>query len=514
MAEKLLKRKSKKVVLKKPSAEEAKKTVLVGTYKGKQLDQWPGYYNYPISAKDKIDEAAARKVNELWLFQGAKEGRFFSAEYVGKFTREDLKSKFKYPARGKAHGSKYLLYKITKRDIYDPATGIAEAVIVRAKDFRTAKVTAKKIKAYLESPDRKDPVTAKLVPLILTQIPRNVLRVCEAAVQMDFFESAGIHLEERFALAGDDFHSDLPEFKYVKQDALSFLSNMRDGQVQLVLTSPPYNVGKEYEARQSIIKYLADMEPIIRQIARVLKVGGSVCWQVGNYVDKGEVFPLDIYYYPMFKDAGLKLRNRIIWHFGHGLHCKNRFSGRYETILWFTKGDDYVFNLDDVRIPSKYPGKRYYKGVKKGQLSGNPLGKNPEDVWVLKKVAADWDNQIWDIPNVKSNHPEKVDHPCQFPIELVERCVLALSRQGDLVYDPFAGVGSTMLGALKHGRIGYGTELEQKYIDIGLLRIKDLASGNLRMRPVTQEIFEAKNAGALSKIPDEWIKKGYGNENS
>ena len=305
----------------------------------------------------------------------------------------------------------------------------------------------------------------------------------------------------------------LPEWKYMQVDALSFLRTMPNEAVQLVLTSPPYNIGKEYEARRSIQQYLAGMKPIVEQIARVLKTGGSVCWQVGNYVDTGEVFPLDIYFYSMFKDVGLRLRNRIIWHFGHGLHCKNRFSGRYETILWFTKGSDYVFNLDDVRIPSKYPGKRYYKGVKKGQLSGNPLGKNPEDVWVLKKIAEDWDGQIWDIPNVKSNHPEKVDHPCQFPIELVERCVLALSKEGDIVYDPFVGVGSTIIGALKNGRIGYGTELERKYIDIGLSRINDLAHGRLKMRPVTQEIFDAEKAGRLSQIPEEWLKKGNDNEN-
>ena len=169
--------------------------------------------------------------------------------------------------------------------------------------------------------------------------------------------------------------------------------------------------------------------------------------------------------------------------------------------------------LYDVRIPSKYPGKRYYKGDKKGQLSGNPLGKNPEDVWVLKKIAEDWESQIWDIPNVKSNHPEKVDHPCQFPIELVERCVLALSEKGDVVYDPFVGVGSAIIGALKNGRRGYGTELEKKYIDIGLSRINDLAHGKLRMRPVTQEIFEAKKAGRLSQIPEEWLTKGYAHEN-
>lgn len=103
---------------------------------------------------------------------------------------------------------------------------------------------------------------------------------------------------------------------------------------------------------------------MIDELTRILSQDGSICWQVGNYVDNGEVYPLDIFYYKIFKDRGYKLRNRIIWRFGHGLHASNRFSGRYETLLWFTKSDNYIFNLDDVRIPSKYPGKDIIKGRK------------------------------------------------------------------------------------------------------------------------------------------------------
>jgi DNA modification methylase len=209
-------------------------------------------------------------------------------------------------------------------------------------------------------------------------------------------------------------------------------------------------VGKSYETKTSIEKYLETQEEIISELARTLSAKGNLCWQVGNYVDKGEVFPLDIYYYQLFKKYGMKLRNRIVWYFGHGLHASNRFSGRHETILWFSKTDDYIFNLDNVRIPSKYPGKRHFKGPKKGQLSGNPLGKNPGDIWEI--IEQDWDKAMWNIPNVKSNHPEKTEHPCQFPIELVERCVLALTDENSWVLDPFAGVGSTVVGAIKNRR--------------------------------------------------------------
>ena len=195
------------------------------------------------------------------------------------------------------------------------------------------------------------------------------------------------------------------KYKIVNGEAFKELKKIEDNKFDLIITSPPYNVGKEYEVKISIEKYLQTQETIIEQLVRVLSEQGSICWQVGNYVEKGEIFPLDIYYYQIFKKFNLKLRNRIIWHFGHGLHASKRFSGRYETILWFTKTNKYIFNLDNIRVPSKYPGKLHFKGPKKGLPSGNPKGKNPSDIWEI--VIKDWENELWDIPNVKSNHPEK-----------------------------------------------------------------------------------------------------------
>jgi len=185
-----------------------------------------------------------------------------------------------------------------------------------------------------------------------------------------------------------DYVSPNIEYSIKDGDSLTILKTYEDGKFDLIITSPPYNIGKSYETKTSIENYLTTQEEIIKELTRVLSDKGSICWQVGNYVSKGEIFPLDIYYYQIFKNLGLKLRNRIIWHFGHGLHASNRFSGRYETILWFTKTDDYIFNLEDVRVPSKYPGKRHFKGPNKGQLSGNPNGKNPSDIWEI--VVKDW----------------------------------------------------------------------------------------------------------------------------
>lgn len=301
----------------------------------------------------------------------------------------------------------------------------------------------------------------------------------------------------------DLISSDL-DYQIKNGDCFSVLKTVENEKFDLIITSPPYNIGKSYETKTSIETYLETQENIINELVRTLSDKGNLCWQVGNYVDKGEVFPLDIYYYQIFKKHGLKLRNRIIWHFGHGLHASNRFSGRYETILWFSKSDNYIFNLNEVRIPSKYPGKLHFKGPKKGQVSGNPLGKNPSDIWEI--IEQDWERAMWNIPNVKSNHPEKTEHPCQFPIELVERCVLALSNENSWVLDPFAGVGSTVIGAIKNNRNAIGIEKERTYCDIAEKRIEDLKEGRLKIRPINKPIHRPSENDKVSQIPKEWLE--------
>ncbi len=264
-------------------------------------------------------------------------------------------------------------------------------------------------------------------------------------------------------------------------DCRELLRRLPTAAIQLVVTSPPYNLGKENERRLDLDAYLAQQREVIAECVRVLHPRGSLCWQVGNYVERGAIMPLDSLLYPVFASLGLKMRNRIIWHFEHGLHCSRRLSGRYETILWYTKGDDYVFELAPIRVPQKYPGKKYFKGPKVGQYSCNPLGKNPGDVWV--------------IPNVKSNHVEKTEHPCQFPVELVERLVLALSREGDWVLDPFLGVGTTVVAAVRHQRRGMGAEVVARYVDIARTRIRLAAEHALPVRPMHRPVFDPQLAG-------------------
>ncbi|MFZ2803620.1 MAG: site-specific DNA-methyltransferase [Patescibacteria group bacterium] len=294
-------------------------------------------------------------------------------------------------------------------------------------------------------------------------------------------------------MIGDSF-SKKNQVTLFSGDCLELLRQIPDESAQLVVTSPPYNIGKEYEKRQKLEKYFEFQEAVIGECHRILKPSGSICWQVGNYVDNGSIVPLDILLYPIFDGLGMKMRNRMVWHFGHGLHASKRFSGRYETIIWFTKGDDYFFNLDPIRVPQKYPGKKAFKGPNKGKLSGNPLGKNPSDVW--------------EIPNVKSNHVEKTDHPCQFPVSLIERLVLSMTRKDDLVVDPFLGVGTTCVAALKNGRRSAGADVEEKYIKIAEKRIKSALAGSLKTRPLDTPVYDPDKSKKILELNTHYSNLG------
>ncbi|MGH7146351.1 MAG: DNA-methyltransferase [Nitrospiraceae bacterium] len=268
-------------------------------------------------------------------------------------------------------------------------------------------------------------------------------------------------------------------------DCLEFLKTLPTGIARLVVTSPPYNIGKSYERRRKLDEYLKTQEQVIKECTRVLADDGSICWQVGNYVSNSEIVPLDIALWPIFNSLGLKMRNRIIWHFEHGLHCSRRLSGRYETIVWFTKADNYVFNLDLIRVPQKYPGKKHFKGPKAGQYSCNPLGKNPGDLWV--------------IPNVKHNHVEKTIHPCQFPVELIERLIIALTKPGDRVLDPYMGVGTTAVAAVRHGRRALGAEIIEEYVSKAEERVELAVKGLLRTRPMNRPVYVPRKSSSTVK---------------
>lgn len=240
-------------------------------------------------------------------------------------------------------------------------------------------------------------------------------------------------------------------------DCLAWLRGLPSDSVDCIVSSPPYNIGKEYESRRALNIYLEEQTQVLTECVRVLKSTGSLFWQVGSYSTRGTLIPLDIRFFPILEDLGMIPRNRIAWIRQHGLHARNKFSARFETILWFTKSDEYKFNLDPIRVPQKYQNKKSWRGSNKGELTCNPLGKNPGDVWIFQ--------------NVKHNHEEQTVHPAAFPEDMVARMVLATTHEGDVVLDPYMGTGTVAVASRDLNRRYLGAEIDAGYHEVALNRI-------------------------------------------
>jgi len=308
-----------------------------------------------------------------------------------------------------------------------------------------------------------------------------------------------------------------PNYELRCGDVLEQLDRAAGERYQLVVSSPPYNIGKEYErdSSRTLDEYIEWHRQILKRIFNLVEPDGNVCWQLGSFVRDGAYLPLDIALYPVFAELGFKLRNRIIWRFNFGLNAEHRLSGRYETLLWFTKGDKYKFNLNPIRVPQLYPGKRHpatKAGEKAGKPSGNPLGKNPSDFWEFSADKHFVENPVWDLPNVKAKHPERTAHTCQFPIELAERCILAFSDEGDAILDPFVGSGTSIIAALKHRRYAVGIDRDASFLDIASERLRAFEDQTLSMRPSGKEVRRPRLGEKVATIPAEWLAAKEGGE--
>lgn len=271
-------------------------------------------------------------------------------------------------------------------------------------------------------------------------------------------------------------------------DCRDLLAGLNDNSIDLTVSSPPYFVGKSYDTSTNIEDFKKLHADIAADIYRITKSEGNLCWQIGNHISSEKLTPLEYIVYPIFSlEQKFILRNRIIWTFGHGTHAKKRLSGRHEVILSFAKTDKSYFDLDSIRVAQKYPGKRYYKGPKRGEWSANPLGKNPGDVW--------------DIPNVKANHIEKTSHPCQFPAALSQKCIRAFCRPDGIVFDPFLGAGTVAIASLIEGRRFIGSEMNTEYCEIAMRRILQFKSGNLRHRPLDKPVYVPDPRTTVARNP-------------
>lgn len=280
-----------------------------------------------------------------------------------------------------------------------------------------------------------------------------------------------------------------------KADAFDFLKSLPSNSVDLFVSSPPYNINKDYSEHgdgMAFLEYLGSQMMIISEIARCLKPGATVVYQIGTTKDDdGERYPLDEVLAPFFRQAKLKFQDRIVWPAQNGLTPKYHLANRYETALVFSKGQQVTWNPNSIRTPQKYPAKRAFKGANAGQLSGHPLGSYPSD--------------IWNIARVGHNHPERCGHPAQFPIEFPRRAILAYTMPGDVVADIYAGSGSTQIACIRTGRRFIGSDLG--YAELRAKRLRgetmDLVTP---FTGVTEESLQlrAAEAGATTRwVPDK-----------
>lgn len=244
-------------------------------------------------------------------------------------------------------------------------------------------------------------------------------------------------------------------------DSRNLLKDIPDGSIKLVITSPPYNIGKpygKYKDKISLDEWSKLISDITTEIYRVLTPDGSFFLNLSPvpFGEDKEILPLPYIGYNIMKKTGFYIRNIITWTFNNMQNCTQRLSGRYENIIWGVKDlKNYVFNLDDVRIP--------YITKNDKRLEGG-TGRNPTDVWFFNRV------------NNMTKGKLGLSHPTVYPIDMIERIIKMSSNPGDIVLDPFLGSGTTVVAALKLDRKGIGFELDQSYENEILKRLEDEAN--------------------------------------
>ena len=256
-------------------------------------------------------------------------------------------------------------------------------------------------------------------------------------------------------------------------DVLSYLGTIPDGCAQIVLTSPPYNIGRSYDGKSNDkmrhLAYLGWMIQVVSECARVLKPGGVFALQIGaTRLDDGSLKPLDWVLEEYLYMAGLTYQNRIVWPSDHGLTPKARLAERAEYGLVFSKGPYNVFNATPARTPQKHPGKRAFRGPNCGKLSGHPLGAAPTDVWT-------------DVEHLRANHRERTPHPAQMSLAYARKTILLYSMPGDLIIDPFSGSGTTQLASFQTGRAFDGADVA--YADVRAARLADAEPDSASVLP-------------------------------
>ena len=245
-------------------------------------------------------------------------------------------------------------------------------------------------------------------------------------------------------------------------DSLEAMRHLPREIFDLTVTSPPYNIGKEYETPLPLRDYIEWNVTWITQVHRLCKPDAALWLNLG-YIEvpgRGRAVPIP---YLLWERIPFFLLQEVVWNYGAGVATKRMFSPRNEKFLWLIKSpDNYTFNLDDVRDPDvKYPNQK-----KNGKIRVNRKGKNPTDVWQFPKVTTGQG-----LTGQRAS-PERTKHPAQFPVAVIDRIVKACSNPEGLVFDPFIGSGTTAEAAIRNGRKSVGFEIKADYIEIAVERIE------------------------------------------
>ena len=245
-----------------------------------------------------------------------------------------------------------------------------------------------------------------------------------------------------------------------RQDCLEAMLALPDNYIDLTVTSPPYNIGKDYEKALPLEDYLSWCCLWIKEVYRITDNKGAFWLNLGylSIPERAKAIPIP---YLLWDKIPFYLIQEVVWNYGAGVAGKKFFSPRNEKFLWYVKNPDlYTFNLDEVRDKNvKYPNQK-----KNGKIKVNPLGKNPTDVWSFPKVTS----------GKNRASKERTSHPAQFPLAVIERIIKAASNKNDIVFDPFMGSGTTAVAALGLNRQVIGFEIREDYCDIAASRIEDL----------------------------------------
>ena len=241
-------------------------------------------------------------------------------------------------------------------------------------------------------------------------------------------------------------------------DCRKGLKLLNDTCFNSTITSPPYNIGKEYETVMPIGDYIDWLTDIIKLIHKLTVPTGSFLLNVGylNFPNKGKAVPIP---YLLWDKIPFFLQQEIVWNYGAGVSAKGFLSPRNEKILWYIKNEkNYTFNLDEIRDPDvKYPNQK-----KNGKLRCNSIGKNPSDVWQIAKVTS----------GTNRASEERTAHPAQFPEDLIKRLILGFTNKNDIILDPFMGSGTVGAVAIELGRKFIGFEINSDYCEIAQKRIQ------------------------------------------